>query len=86
MKFKLSNHALMEMTRRGIPREILERVLDNPQQVVDEREGKKAYQSQIDFGGGRMYLLRAIVNDSLDPAVVITVYRSRNIQKYWRPQ
>lgn len=86
MKFKLSNHALVEMERRGIPREMLERVLDNPQQVIVEREGKKAYQSQIDFGGGRMYLLRAIVNDALDPAVVITVYRTRNIQKYWRPQ
>jgi CRISPR/Cas system type I-B associated protein Csh2 (Cas7 group RAMP superfamily) len=42
------------------------------------------YQSQIDFGGGRMYLLRAIVNDALDPAVVITAYRTRNIQKYCR--
>jgi hypothetical protein len=61
---------------------MLGRVLDNPQQVVIEREGKKAYQSQIDFGGGKMYLLRAIVNDALDPAVVITVYRTRNIQKY----
>lgn len=86
MRFRLSNHALEEMERRGIPREMLERVLDSPQQVVVEREGKNAYQSQIDFGGGRMYLLRAIVNDALDPAVVITVYRTRNIQKYWRLQ
>lgn len=86
MKFKLSNHALEEMERRGIPREMLEQVLANPQQVVIEREGKKAYQSQIDFGVGRMYLLRAIVNDALDPAVVVTVYRTRNIQKYWRLQ
>ena len=84
MRFKLSNHALEEIKRRGIPREMLERVLDNPQQVVAERDGKKAYQSQIDFGGGRMLLLRAIVNDALDPAVIITVYRTRNIQKYWR--
>ena len=86
MRFKLSNHALEEIKRRGIPREMLGRVLDNPQQVVAERDGKKAYQSQIDFGGGRMYLLRAIVNDALDPAVVITVYRTRNVQKYWRKQ
>lgn len=86
MRFKLSNHALEEMERRGIPREMLELVLGSPQQVVVEREEKMAYQSQIDFGGGRMYLLRAIVNDALDPAVVITVYRTRNIQKYWRSQ
>lgn len=51
MEFKLSNHALEEMERRGVSREMLERVLNSPQQVVVEREGKKAYQSQIDFGG-----------------------------------
>lgn len=84
MNFRLSKHALEEMERRGIPREMLELVLAHPQQVVVEREAKKAYQSQMDFGGGRMYLLRAIVDDSLDPAVVVTVYRARNIQKYWR--
>ena len=67
-----------------MPREMLESVLNNPQQVVIEREGKKAYQSQIDFGEGRMYLLRVLVNDALHPAVVVTVYRTRNVQKYWR--
>ncbi len=84
MRFRFSNHALEEMARRGIPREMLESVLNNPQQVVIEREGKKAYQSQMDLGGGRMYLLRVLVNDELDPAVVVTVYRTRNVQKYWR--
>lgn len=52
MKFKSSNHALEEMERRGIPREMLEQVLASQQQVVIEREEKKAYQSQVDFGGG----------------------------------
>ena len=86
MNFKFSSHALEEMERRGIALEMLESVLYFPQQVVAERDGKKAYQSQIDFGGGRIYLLRAIVNDALDPAIVITVYRTRNIPKYWRSE
>lgn len=86
MNFRFSNHALEEMDRRGIPAGMLDAVLDSPQQVVAERDGKKVYQSQIDYGEGRMYLLRAIVNDALDPAVVITVYRTRNIPKYWRPE
>ena len=51
MRFKLSNHALEEMERRGIPREMLELVLDNPQQVVVERDGKKAYQSLVILAG-----------------------------------
>ncbi|TXT26505.1 MAG: hypothetical protein FD134_528 [Gallionellaceae bacterium] len=86
MRFKLSNYAIEELGRRGISREMLELVLNAPQQVVPEREGTNAYQSQVDFGGGRTYLLRAIVNDGVDPAVVITVYRGRNVLKYWRKE
>jgi len=48
------------------------------------RGEKKAYQSQVDFGQGKVFLLRAIVNDSVDPAVVITAYRTSKISKYWR--
>ncbi len=84
MNFRVSNHAREEMERRGIPQVLLDAVLNTPQQVVSEREGKKAYQSQVDFGQGKVFLLRAIVADGVDPAVVITVYRTSRIEKYWR--
>jgi len=58
--------------------------LQNPQQIVEEYGEKKAYQSQSDFGHGRIYLLRAIVRDDIDPGVVVTVYRTSKIEKYWR--
>ena len=84
MNFRLSRHALEELERRGIPRDLLEQVLQNPRQILPERGGKKIYQSQVEFGGGKLFLLRAIVNDGVDPAVVITVYRTSKIEKYWR--
>ena len=84
MRFQLTRHAEEEMTRRQIPRALLDQVLDQPQQIVPERSGRRAYQSQLDFGGGRMFLLRAIVDDRRDPAMVITVYRTNKMQKYWR--
>lgn len=84
MNFRVSNHAREEMERRGIPQELLDAVLNNPQQVASEREGRKVYQSQVDFGQGKIFLLRAIVADDVDPAVVITVYRTSRIEKYWR--
>jgi hypothetical protein len=31
-----------------------------------------------------MFLLRVIVDDALDPAVVVTVYRTTKIEKYWK--
>lgn len=83
MTFTLSNHALEEIERRNISRELVESVLQYPQQIVEVKTGRKAYQSKIDFGGGKIYLLRVIVDESADPAVVVTVYRTSKISKYW---
>lgn len=83
MRFILTQHARQELARRGIPQTLLDSVLQYPQQVVPERHGRKAYQSQLDLGGGRIFLLRAIVDDTVDPAVVVTVYRTSRIAKYW---
>ena len=84
LNFKLSRHVREEMERRSIPLTMLESVLENPQQVLPERGGRKAYQSQLDFGGGKIFLLRAIVDETVDPAMVVTVYRTSKISKYWR--
>ncbi|MFB2933687.1 DUF4258 domain-containing protein [Aerosakkonemataceae cyanobacterium BLCC-F154] len=84
MNYILSKHAQTEIERRGIPISLVESVLANPQQIVSEKEGRKAYQSQVDFGGGRRFLLRVIVADDVQPMVVITVYRTSRIEKYWR--
>ncbi len=62
---------------------MVESVLNNPQQIIAEKESKKAYQSQVDFGGGKIYLVRVIVADNIDPAVVITADRTNKITKYW---
>jgi hypothetical protein len=50
--FRLSQHAQQEMQRRAIPPALLQSVLHQPQQIVPEQGGRKAYQSQLDFGGG----------------------------------
>ena len=84
MAFMLSRHAREEIARRGIPQTLVDLVLNNPQQIIQEHGGRVAYQSQLDFGGGRVFLLRAIVVDTVNPAVVVTVYRTSKISKYWR--
>ncbi|MEI6776908.1 MAG: DUF4258 domain-containing protein [Chloroflexales bacterium] len=82
--FTYSRHAQEEMARRGIPQLLVDSVLRAPQQIVREQNGRVAYQSQVDFGEGQIFLLRAIVVDMVDPAVVVTVYRTSKINKYWR--
>jgi Domain of unknown function (DUF4258) len=84
MQFVLSRHAQEEMQRRAIPLALLDSVLQQPQQIVVETNGKKVYQAQLDFGYGKIFLLRAIVADDVDPAIVVTVYRTSKISKYWR--
>ena len=84
MNFKFSNHALEEMQRRKIPISLVEAVLENPQQTLQQDEEIAIYQSQLDFGIGKLYLLRVFVNIMVNPAVVVTVYRTSQIQKYWR--
>ena len=39
-------------------------MLQSPQQIVNERDGRRAYQSQLDFTNGKVYLVRAIVDGS----------------------
>ncbi len=84
MTFKLTNHVKKEMARRSISWTLLEQVLNNPQQIVIEKGNLKAYQSIVSFEDGRTFLLRAIVDDTITPAVVVTAYRTSKNRKYWR--
>ena len=86
MKFNLSRHAEWEIVRRRIPRELLESVLRDPQQKIAQSHGKCIYQSLVEFAGGGTYLLRVVVAEDRDPPLVITVYRTSKINKYWRPK
>ena len=49
-----------------------------------ERSGLWAYQSRIVLADGRLFLLRVIVDDTIEPMVVVTVYRTSKVDKYWR--
>lgn len=84
MPFRISSHAIEELTQRDIPTEVLDSVLNQPQQIVPEHDGRVAYQSQLEVTAGKRYLVRAIVDETESPPAVITVYRTSRIAKYWR--
>jgi hypothetical protein len=81
--FVFSRHAQEELIRRNIPQALVQSVLQRPQQIVPEQSGRVAYQSQVDFGAGKLFLLRVIVAVTTEPPVVVTVYRTSKIDKYW---
>ena len=84
MRFRLSQHAQQMLERRAIPQNMIDLVLYNPQQIIHDEEGTVIYQSQLAFGEGKIVLLRAVIATDRDPAVVITVYYTSQIKKYWR--
>jgi hypothetical protein len=84
MDFYISRHAEEQCERRGISIEILDAVLQAPEQIIDDVEGKRIYQSQVYFVSGKTYLIRAIVSEKTKPAIVITVYKTSQISRYWR--
>lgn len=70
------------MERRSILLPWVESALEKPDQIIPERGSLKAYQSKREIGG-KMFLVRAVVDDGVDRAVVVTVYRTSKIEKYW---
>jgi hypothetical protein len=83
MKFTFSRHAQQEIDRRAIPMDLVQSVLASPQQIIEQPDGKKIYQSQVDFGGGKIFLIRAVVSEFAEYRLVVTVYRTKKISKYW---
>jgi hypothetical protein len=81
-EFLISNHAKEQMELRQVSLEVVMSVLANPQQILTE-EGKKIYQSIINFEEEGNYLVRVFVNAEKDPKNVITVYRTSKIEKYY---
>lgn len=86
MLYRYSVHALSEMKQRNIPRELVESVLANPEQIIPELHGRRVYQSKVDFCNDKLFLLRVVVTDNIEPAIVVTVYRTSKISKYWRTE
>ena len=83
MDFEIGEHARGELARRSIPSELLSEVLLSPQQIVPSYGNRVVYQSQIYFGEGKTYLLRAVVDENEYPTKVVTAYKTSKISKYW---
>jgi hypothetical protein len=84
-EYRITSHAKVEMQRRGIDRTTVRRVLAAPEQRYTVRGGRDVLQSRIAFGY-KTYLVRVFVDVDREPALVVTVYRTSNIARYWRAE
>ena len=83
MRSHFSKHVNGELERRKIPRALMDQVLQAPEQKVPEVDDITCYQSRVEIGG-KLNLLRVMVNETVNPPVVVTVYRTNKISRYWR--
>ncbi len=81
--YTITDHAAIEIGRRGLKRETIDRVLKNPEQRFDVRPGRVILQSRIQESG-KEFLIRVFVDADRRPAEVVTAYRTTKIGKYWR--
>ena len=83
MEYVLTAHAIEEMARRQIDPAWVERVMTGPEQRLPGAGNRVILQTRIETAG-KVFLVRCVVEDWRDPPIVVTVYRTTRIAKYWR--
>ncbi len=84
MRLVLSDHARFEAARRGIEEATVRSVAQAPEQVLPLRPGREVRQSRMTLPpAGKLYLVRVVVDTGPDAEVIVTVYRTSKIDKYW---
>lgn len=86
-EIKISNHAREQMKERRITEEMVFAIITAPQQTILQGEERVIYQSvQFFEAEKRNFLVRVFVNIVKQPNLVITVYRTSKIDKYWKDE
>lgn len=87
VEIRISNHAREQMKERGISEEMVLGIISFPQQTIPNGPEKQIYQSiQYFEEDKRNFLVRVFVNIVKQPNLVITVYRTGKIEKYWQDE
>ncbi|MEI6899976.1 MAG: DUF4258 domain-containing protein [Bacteroidota bacterium] len=81
MNYIFSQHALEQMEARGISKEVVENILSKPDQI-NELEDLTVFQG-IDKVGKTAYLIRVFMNKRKSPNVIVTLYKTSKIHKYY---
>ena len=84
MGFTFSRHAEEQLIRRSLDRRLVEDVVLHPEQVLyDESDDAIRIYQSIVKEGGKVFLYRVFVNTKLQPMMIVTLYRTTKIAKYY---
>jgi len=77
-------HALAQTQERRIPLRLVEQVVDEPEQLLETGHRKVAQSRYADHARGKEFLLRVFYEETEESRVVVSMYRTSKVAKYWR--
>jgi len=84
MDLIFSKHAQEQMNRRNIDRETVLSTVSQPDQtILDDEDPAIVICQSIIKEDNQMFLLRIFVNKNKRPNVVVTLYKTTKISKYY---
>jgi hypothetical protein len=84
-KIVFTDHALIQMLRRGISKKEVREIIQNPGQTDEIRPGRVLMQSRIIERDRESEILIRVFADVSEKSIeVVTAYRTSRIEKYWR--
>ena len=81
MMYSISKHAKQQLEIRNINEELLDVIINNPDNIIVDEKCTHIFQKII-FVGSKEYLYRIFVNICKEPMLIITGYRTSKIGKY----
>jgi hypothetical protein len=84
LNVRWTGHALDALDEREINRDIADLAIESPQSVERDGEREVRMRQYFDEGLGQQMLLRVVVEETELELVIITVYRTSQIQRYLR--
>ena len=83
-KIIFTDHALIQMLRRGISKKEVRGIIQNPGQTDEIRPGRVVMQSRIIARDRESEILIRVFADVSENSIeVVTAYRTSRIEKYW---
>jgi hypothetical protein len=79
--FKFSNHALEQIETRSLSMQVIEEILLSEEKLILKVGNIDIYQKII-VEVDKPYLYRVFVNNSKEPLLVVTAYKTSKIEKY----
>ena len=82
--FTFSKHAEEQLIKRSLNRNIIESIILNPEQMlINGYDTNISIYQSIVKEDDKLFLYRVFVNTQLLPNVIVTLYRTTKIDKYY---